>query len=131
MFNITEYMFNCLRGNNISNYITSDIKQDIRLKYFLTINPVPNADIALNYLNSRISCLGQVIDIQNYSEHHKGQTLRSFIETTKYKDKDYTDSKNFLYIISQIEKNYIISNYQPLIQEFKKHSNPNLDTIEK
>ena len=74
----------------------------------------------LDFLSARMECLGQL--------HYKGKdgktrtgrrTLRKFVEDTDFKDKDDRETKEFLYIIAQIEKEHIKTECIPAIEEYK------------
>lgn len=70
------------------------------------------------YLRVKAKNLGQLYYRSQDSEDES--SLRYFIENTKLKDIDDTESKEFLYIISQIEKTHINSKFEELIKEYER-----------
>lgn len=118
---IITYMIDTLQGRGIENYAKNCLQHDTRLKVFLKHTPIKNQELALEYASTRIACFGQVVGIASPEQDmEKIKNLRSFIETTDYKDEDNTETKKFLYTIAQIERDYIRSNYSPILHEFKK-----------
>lgn len=119
--NITSYMIDTLQGNGIENYAKKLVKNDIRLKVFLQHNPIEHQAEALDYVVTKMACFGQVVATPESEEYEeKIRKLRDFIEVTDYKDEDDSESKNFLYTVVQIERDYIKKNYSPILREFQK-----------
>lgn len=119
--NITAYMIDTIQGRGIENYAKNSVRNDIRLKVFLQHNPIDNQQEALNYVVAKMACFGQVVATPESEEYkEKIRKLRDFIEVTDYKDEDDSESKDFLYTIVQIERDYIKKNYSPILHEFQK-----------
>jgi len=108
-------MIDTILDVSVDNYINSGLKKDLSLKSFLAFNPsISNSSTAIDYLHAKMSSYGQVSDIPI------DNSLRSFIETTDYKSPENSASKDFLFIIAQIERVYIEKQYQPILEEYRK-----------
>lgn len=119
--NIPAYMIDTILGKGIENYAKNMVKNDIKLKLFLKNNPIEHQEEALDYVTAKMACLGQVVATPESEEYEeKIRRLRDFIEVTDYKDEDNSESKEFLYTIVQIERDYIKKNYSPILREFQK-----------
>lgn len=112
---ISKYMIDTILDVSVDTYINSGLKKDLSLKSFLAFNPsISNSSTAIDYLHAKMSSYGQVSDIPI------DNSLRSFIETTDYKSPENSASKDFLFIIAQIERVYIEKQYQPILEEYRK-----------
>ena len=112
---VSRYMIDHILENSIDNYTKNGLKNDLALKSFLTFNPeVPNSQQAIEYLHSKMSSYGQVTAIP------KQTSLRTFIETTEYKTPEVTEAQNFLFVIANIEKDYIQKEYTPILLKYKE-----------
>lgn len=112
---VSRYMVDNILENSIENYTKTGLKHDLALKSFLAFHPqIPNSEQAIEFLHARMSSYGQVTAIPTQT------SLRSFIETTEYKTPEATESQNFLYVIANIEKEYILKEYTPILQEYRK-----------
>lgn len=112
---VSRYMIDNILENSIDNYTKTGLKQDLALKSYLAFHPeIPNSEHAIEYLHARMSSYGQVTSIPTRT------SLRSFIETTEYKTPEATESQNFLYVIANIEREYIEKEYAPILLKYKE-----------
>ena len=119
---ILEYIIRTIKEEDIGaytrNYKQSDSELYDKVKNEMSIQGKDKEEI-LDFLSARMECLGQL--------HYKGKdgktrtgkrTLRKFVEDTDFKDKDDRETKEFLYIIAQIEKEHIKTECIPAIEEY-------------
>ncbi len=119
---ILEYIIRTIKeediGSYTKNYKKSDSKLYDKVKNEMNIKAKDKEEI-LEFLSARMECLGQL--------HYKGKdgktrtgrkTLRKFIEDTNFKDEDDRETKEFLYIIAQIEKEHIKTECVPAVEKY-------------
>ena len=75
---------------------------------------VKNVEILTDIPMSKGFPYGQVTAIP------KQTSLRTFIETTEYKTPEITEAQNFLFVIANIEKDYIQKEYTPILLKYKE-----------
>jgi len=78
---------------------------------------IPDKQQILQFLYSRMGSLGQ---LSHKSSKNIKSTLRNFIINTDFKHEDNTETKEFLLLVSQIEKNYIRNEYEEIIDIYKE-----------
>lgn len=126
-FGVIDFMIRTIQGINLEDYISNNLKKDFALRTYLKQNNIEHNEDALNYVGARITSLGQVSNIPEENRKSKFPTLRRFIETTECKIPEDQDSKDFLLVMAQTEKDYILRNYTPILEEYKKITQ-NLDS---
>lgn len=121
---ILDYIIKTIKEEDISAYTKNYKRGDSELYYKVKneMNMEENdKESILDFLSARMECLGQL--------HYKGKsgktqtgrkTLREFIETTDFKDENNKETKEFLYIIAQIEKEHIKTECMPAIEKYSK-----------
>lgn len=119
-FGVIDFMIKTIQGISLEDYISNGMKYDVSLKEYLRENPIEHNEEALTYLGARTSSLGQVSNIPTETRKSAYPTLRSFIETTDCKVPDNEDSKEFLLIMAETEKNYILRHYSTILEQYKK-----------
>lgn len=107
-------------------YYTNEIKEtDAVLAREVNARKYPNlteqeiSEIT-QFLYARIGSLGQLT--YKRVQENNNKCLRNYIIETDFKHEDNTESKNFLYLVAQIEKEYIQERYGKEIDFYKKKS---------
>ena len=119
-FGVIDFMIKTIQGINLEDYISVGMKYDSALRAYLKQCPIAHKDEALQYTGARLSCLGQVSNIPDENRKSIYPTLRRFIETTDCKVPEDEPSKEFLLVMAQTEKDYILKNYAPILEAYKK-----------
>lgn len=119
-FGVIDFMIKTIQGISLEDYISSGIKNDVSLRTYLKSCPIEHQSEAISYVGSRMTCLGQVSNIPDDDRKSRYPTLRRFIETTDCKIPEDTASKEFLLVMAQTEKDYILKNYAPILEAYKK-----------
>lgn len=123
---VLEFIINSMKEIDIEIY-TKKYKQKDKDLITLINQQYPNIkdkDEMLRYLYARIGSLGQL-----YYKDKTGNrmVLRNFVANTEFKDPDNTESKEFLLLVAQTEKEYIKTEYNEIIQEYTKRKSKHLD----
>lgn len=119
-FGVIDFMIKTIQGVSLESYISYGMKYDTALKSYLQQIPIEHSQEALTYVGSRMTSFGQVSDIPDENRKSVYPTLRNFIETTDCKTQENQDSKEFLLIMAQTEKSYILRHYAPILEQYKK-----------
>lgn len=119
-FGVIDFMIKTIQGRTLEDYIANGMKYDVSLKSYLKQLPIEHSQEALTYVGSRMTSLGQVSDIPDENRKSVYPPLRKFIETTDCKVPEDQDSKEFLLIMAQTERNYILKHYAPILEQYKK-----------
>lgn len=107
---VLEYMINEMKEKNIENYIENIKENDVLLARIINTkcDGIQDKTEMLQFLYARIGSLGQL----SYKSVSEGRdVLRNFIADTNFKHEDNTESKQFLLMVANIEKQYIQSQY--------------------
>ena len=115
---ILEYMIDELKQKDIENYTNLAKDADMRLAQRLTsdFGNTPEKIQILQFLHARIGSLGQLS--KGTSGKHK--VLRDYVANTDFKDEDITESKQFLLLVCNVEKQYIEKEYSQIIDLYKQ-----------
>lgn len=108
---ILTYIIEQMKEMDTEKYL-EEIKYNDALLAKMINSKFPNMeskDKILPFFYNRMACLGQL-------SNKKENILRKFIETTDFKDEDYTETKQFLLLASQIERTYIENLGKDLIE---------------
>lgn len=119
-FGVIDFMIKTIQGIHLEDYISTGMKYDMALRSYLKQCPIEHKDEAIKYTGSRLSSLGQVTNIPEKDRKSIYPTLRTFIETTDCKIPEDSASKEFLLVMAQTEKDYILRNYAPILEAYKK-----------
>ncbi|MBO5478998.1 MAG: hypothetical protein J6A04_04790 [Clostridia bacterium] len=126
-YGILDYMVSEIKELDIENYTErrkdpdnpnkSDkpsIKEcDFQLIKIINSKPdIPNRKQILAFLYARIGSLGQLSYKSRLQNH--GCVLRELVANTDFKDSDNTESKEFLLLVSKIEKEYVEKKYKEI-----------------
>lgn len=122
---ILDYIIKTIKKGDISAYTKHYKRGDSELYYKVKneMNMMKGKDkeSILEFLSARMECLGQLHYKGKSGETKTGRkTLRQFIETTDFKDENNKETKEFLYIIAQIEKEHIKTECMPAIEKYSK-----------
>ena len=114
---VLEFIINSMKEIDIEIY-TKQYKQKDKELAAMINQQYPNIkdkDEMLRYLYARIGTLGQL-----YYKGNSGNrmVLRNFVANTEFKDPDNTESKEFLFVVAQTEKEYIKTEYNQILQEY-------------
>lgn len=119
-FGVIDFMIRTIQGIHLEDYISTGMKYDVALRSYLKQHPIEHQDEALQYTGARLSSLGQVCHIPDKDRKSIYPTLRKFIETTDCKVPESEPSKEFLLVMAQTERDYILKNYAPILEAYKK-----------
>ncbi len=119
-FGVIDFMIRTIQGIHLEDYISIGMKHDVALRSYLKQCPIEHQEEALQYTGARLSSLGQVTNIPDENRKSIYPTLRKFIETTDCKVPEAEPSKEFLLVMAQTEKDYILKNYASILEAYKK-----------
>ena len=107
---VLEYIISEMKEKNVENYIENIKEKDISLARNINTkcHGIEDKTEMLQFLYARIGSLGQL----SYKSVSKGRDiLRNFIANTDFKHEDNSETKQFLWMVANIEKEYIQSQY--------------------
>lgn len=109
---ILEYMINEMRERNIENYIENVKEKDSSIARRISeFKEMPDRIAIMEFLYARVGSFGQV----SYKSTLKGnEVLRNYVANTDLKDKDNTESKEFLLLVANIERDYLLNEYETM-----------------
>ncbi len=118
---ILEYMINEMRERNIENYIENVKEKDSSIaKKISKFREMPDRTAMMEFLYARVGSFGQV----SYKSTLKGnEVLRNYVANTDLKDKDNTESKEFLLLVANIERDYLLNEYETMKKSNEKRTN--------
>ena len=118
---IFEYMIDIRAQQSIPEYAKKHVKKDIRLKKFVVEKELPEAEQILQYLNARMASFGQVTKpTKEEKRNARIPSLREFIETTEYKEPEDRQTKSFLMMVANLEKDFIQRNYALILERYQE-----------
>ena len=118
---ILEYMINEIRERNIENYIENVKEKDSSIARRISkFKEMPERTAMMEFLYARVGSFGQV----SYKSTLKGnEVLRNYVANTDLKDKNNTESKEFLLLVADIERDYLLNEYETMKKSNEKITN--------
>lgn len=118
---ILTYMIDEIGDRDVEDYTRNIKPKDFKLATFINSKPdIPKRADMIKFLYARMGSIGQLSCKTFSNDKNDKQTLREFIINTDFKHEDATESKQFLLLVAQIEKDYIQREYGKIIDFFKE-----------
>lgn len=116
---IFGYIINEMKQLDVKNYIANYKGLDFKLAQTLNTKYGDMQDLKtiLQFLYARMASMGQ-LSYKSNPESKGGGILRDFVINTDFKHEDNEESKRFLLLVSQIEKEYIKNECMPVIEAY-------------
>lgn len=121
-FEILEYIISEMKKMDAAKYLEDIKEKDIALAKIINskFTDMEGKEKILQFLYARMHSLGQL-------SNKNATVLRNFVETTEFKHEDNEESKQFLLLVSQVEKSYIEDECIDLIELSKQNKSKNKD----
>lgn len=116
---VLEYVMNEMGEKNIENYIENVKEKDTFLARSINTKcpGISNKTDMLQFLYARVASLGQL----SYKSASNGNdVLRNFIANTDFKHEDDRETKEFLLMVANIEKEAIQNKYVINLEDYNK-----------
>lgn len=97
----------------VDHYVSKIKKSDAFLAQAINSRfaDLPDKKTILTFLYARMGNLGQLSYKEERSESDTSVFLRDFVANTDFKSDNCTDTKEYLFYIAEVEKNYILDKY--------------------
>lgn len=107
------YVNNQVQQMGVEHYVSKIKKSDAFLAQAINshFSDLPDKKTILTFLYARMGSLGQLSYKKERSESDTSVFLRDFVANTDFKSDECTDTKEYLFYIAEVEKDFILDKY--------------------